>query len=72
MHSLFSDLPQPGKGEYLETAAVCEDRTLPAHEFVQPALPGDHLLARANMEMVGISENDLGPKLVKFERERRP
>jgi hypothetical protein len=33
---------------------------------MQPALPRDHFLTRANMKMVGISENNLGTKVVKF------
>ncbi len=33
---------------------------------MQTALPGDHLLTGANVEMVGISKNDLGTKFVQF------
>ena len=58
--SLLGNLPQLGQGENLEPPAICEYRSLPAHELVQTALSGDDLFAGSNVKMVGISKNDLG------------
>ena len=68
MHALFGDLPQPGQREHLKTPAVGKYWPLPAHEFVQPTLPGDQLLPGTDVEMIGISKYDLCPELVKFDR----
>ena len=46
--------------EDLEAAAVGQDRTLPAHEGVQPAELLDERLARAQRQVVGVREHDLG------------
>ena len=66
VHSLLGNLPQPGQGEDLKTPAIGKYRSLPAHEFVQTALPGDHLFSGPNVKMIGISKNDLGTEFVKF------
>ena len=66
--SLLRNLPQLGKGENLKTPAVCKYRSVPAHEFVQTALSGDHLLAGSNVKMIGISKNDLGTELLELDR----
>ena len=65
---LFSDFSQLGQGEDLKSSAVSENRKAQSHEFVQPTLPGDHFLSRPDMEMVGISEDNLSSKFVKLRR----
>ena len=47
------------EGEDLETAGVGENRAVPPHEPVQPAELGDQLVARAEMQVVGVAEHDL-------------
>ncbi len=46
--------------EDLETARVGEDRPVPAHEPVQPAELRDQCVAGAEVQVVGIAEQDLG------------
>ena len=41
---------------------------LPAHELVQAAHLTDDLIARANVQMVGIGQLDLAAKLLEVER----
>ena len=59
MDPLFRDLPQGAEAEDLEAAAVGEDGTVPVHEPVQsPVLP-DQIVARPQVEMVGVAQDDL-------------
>ena len=39
--------------------AVRQNRAIPAHEFVKPAQAGDSFVPRAQVEVIGISKNDL-------------
>ena len=50
------NLAQRGQGEYLESAAVGEDGTVPAHELVQAAQIPDHIIAGTQMQMIGVAE----------------
>ena len=58
--ALFSELADSGKREYLEAAAVGEDRAVPAVELMQSACRLDDFESRAQVEMVGVSQDDLG------------
>ena len=49
--------------EDLEAAGVGEDRAVPAHEAVQAAELGDRRLARPEVEVVGVAEEDRRPEL---------
>ena len=45
--------------EHLEPAGVGQDRAAPAHEAVEAAELGDRLVARAEVQVVGVAEHDL-------------
>ena len=61
---LLGDLAQLGQAEHLEAAAVGQDRPVPAGELVQPAHLGHQLVSRAEMQVVGVAEHDLGADLL--------
>ena len=58
-HALFVDRAARGKAEHLVAAAVGEDRPSPADEAVQAAAPRDEVVARPQVQVVGIAEQDL-------------
>ena len=58
--SLLGDAADLGEAHDLEPARVGEDRPVPAHEPVQPAEAGDALRARAQHQVIGVGENDVG------------
>ena len=68
MHALLLNLAQAGKREHLESAGIGEDRLIPAHEFVQPARLFDQILAGADMQVIGIGEDDLRTDFIQFAR----
>ena len=70
MHALFLDLAQAGEREDLESAGIGEDRLIPAHKFVQPARLLDQFLAGADVQVIGVGEDDLRADLVQFARGR--
>ena len=70
MHALLLDLAQAGEREDLESAGIGEDRLIPAHKFVQPARLLDQLLAGADVQVIGVGEDDLRADLVQFARGR--
>ena len=45
----------------LESAAIGQDRPVPAHEAVQPAERRDRLLARPQRKMIRVAQNHLRP-----------
>ena len=53
------DFAELREGENLVAATVREDRAVPAHEAVKAAEAGDEFFARADMEVVGVAEDDL-------------
>ena len=54
-------LDEMGEAEQLESAAVGQDRAVPAHEAVQPAQRGDRLFAGPQREMIGVAQDHLRP-----------
>ena len=60
------DLPDSRKGEYLESAAVRQDRAVPAHELVQAARFLHQGFARPQVQVVGVGQQDLGADLLHF------
>ena len=54
-----STLPEVREAEDLEAAGIGQDRPVPAHEPMQPAEPGDPLVAGPQREVVGVGEDDL-------------
>ena len=59
---LLALLGQLGEAHHLIAAAVGQDRPLPAHEAMQPAQPRDPLRARAEHQMIGVAEDDVGAR----------
>ena len=57
--ALLLDLPQGGQGEDLEAAGVREDGAVPADELVEAAHLPHHLIAGAQVEVIGVGELDL-------------
>ena len=59
-HAFLALLGQRRQAHHLITAAVGQDRAVPAHEIVQAAEPRHALGARAQHQMIGVAENDVG------------
>ena len=57
--------------EDLEAAGVGEDRRVPAHEPVQPAEVADQLVARPEVQVVGVAEQDLRAEVAHLVRVQR-
>ena len=68
--TLFPDFVYSGEAENLESAAVRQNRMVPAHEFVKPAQAGDPFIARAQVKMIGIPKYDLGSERLQFVRRK--
>ena len=47
------------EAEHLEAARIGEDRSVPAHEAVQPAVRGDHVESRPQPQVERVAEHDL-------------
>ena len=62
-HALLGDLAAVRQREHLEAAGVGEDRPVPAREAVQAAVRLDHFQARAQVQVEGVAEDDLGAEL---------
>ena len=56
------------QAEDLIAAAVGEDRPVPADEAVQPAAPRDQLVARPQVQVIGVAEDDLGAEILEVAR----
>ena len=68
LDALFRDFTQFGETEYLKATAIGQDRALPIHEFVQPAHFFHQIRAWANIQVVGIAQNNLRPDLFNLRR----
>ena len=68
MNALFLDFAQTCEREYLESAGIRQNRLVPAHELVQPASLADQLLTGADMQVVGIGEDNLRTDFVQLAR----
>ena len=62
-HRLLLNLRDAGEGHDLEATAVGQDGFGPAHEPVQPAQPLHPLGARAQHQVIGVAQQDVGPRL---------
>ncbi|WBL36318.1 hypothetical protein O0235_01690 [Tepidiforma flava] len=58
--AVFGDLAEAGEGEDPEAAAVGEDGAIPAHEAVDAAELPDEPVPGAQVEVVGVDEDDPG------------
>ncbi len=59
-NALFAYFVHVPQAEYLKTSAVSEDWALPVHEFVQASGLGHQLMARPQVKVVCIGQDDLG------------
>ena len=55
------ELAQPGQGHHLKPAGIRQDRPRPIHHLVQTTQGRHALGARAQHQMIGVAENQLGP-----------
>ena len=60
VHAGIGDPPASLEAEDLVAAAVGEHRARPADEAVQAAAPGDQVFARAQVQVIGVAEDDPG------------
>ena len=65
-HRLFRQLCHRPQTERLKTAAVRQDRPLPTHELVKPCRRLDDLYTRPEIEVIGVSKNDVRSQLSKL------
>ena len=68
LNTLLGNTCQSLQAEGLKTAAVGEDRTLPAHEGMESAPVPDDLMARSQIEMIRVGHDDLGSNVPKVLR----
>lgn len=57
--SIFGDFAEFAEAEDLEAARIGEHGAIPANKFVESAEFADQIMARAEVEMVGIAKNNL-------------
>ena len=62
--ALLVDFAKSVQAEYLESARVGEDRALPRHKAVQSTQPAYDVYTGPQVEVVGISEQNLDVQLV--------
>ncbi len=71
LDAFFGDLAQLAKAEYLKATAIGQDGFVPAHKGMQAAVLADDVDARAQPQVEGVSEDDLGFDLVQIARRHR-
>ena len=64
--AVFADLAQRAEAEHLEAARIGENRPLPAHEAVQPAVRRDDVDARAQPQVKRVAQDDLRADVEQF------
>src|ERR1700722_4384046 len=64
VRALLVDRAPVGQAEHLVTAAVGEDGLAPADEAMQAAATRDQIVAGAEVEVIGVAEQDLGAEAV--------
>ena len=62
-HALFGQLAQLRQRHDLKAAAIGQDGALPIHEIMQATLAGDAFSARAQHQVIGIAQQDIGASL---------
>ena len=70
-HALLGDVAQLGKAEHLKPAAVGQNGTVPLRKLVQTAHLSHELVARTQVQMVGVAQHDLCADVLEVER-RQP
>ena len=69
LHAVLADLVAPREAEYLETAAVGQDRFIPPHEGMEAACLAHEPVAGALEQVIGVRKADLRTDLRKVPRE---
>src|ERR1700681_1448654 len=64
LHAVLGELAQVAEAEDLEASGVGEDGLVPGHELLHPAKLADGFDAGAEIEMVGVVEQDLNVEFV--------
>ena len=67
-HALLGDLTQLCQTEHLKSAAVGQDRPVPAGKLVQAAHIRYQLVAGTQMQMVGVAQHDLRADILQILR----
>ena len=67
-HAFLGDIAKFRQAEHLKATAVRQNRTIPTGELVQAAHIGNQLVARSQMQMVGVAEHNLGADILEIER----
>jgi hypothetical protein len=70
-HAVLIDPAEVSQAEDLEAAGIGQDRSIPAHEAVQPAEPRDALMAGPQGEVVGVGQDDLDAGFVQVAGRQR-
>ncbi len=66
LYTLVADLAILGQAEHLKPTRVGEDRTVPAHEAVKATHLCHQLSSRAQVEVIGIPQDQLGPQFAQI------
>ncbi len=62
--AFFDDFADTGEAEDLKSAGIGEDGARPGHEAVQSAEGADELVTGAQVEVIGIAEEDLDVEIL--------
>src|SRR5262245_57044777 len=68
LHPIFRDLSERSKAEHLVAPAVGEDRPVPIHEAVEARSPFERFRPGAEIQVVRITEENLGAGLLQSRR----
>jgi len=60
LRTLFVDAHQRPKGYHLKSTRVGQDRSIPLHELVEATEALHPLMPWAQIEVIGVGEDDLG------------
>ena len=71
LHPLPGNLGQRIQAEDLKPAAIGEQGAVPMHERVQPAETPDPFVAGAQVQVIGVGQNDLGAQALQLFRGHR-
>lgn len=72
VHALLFDFTQLGQRKYLKSTAVRKNRLVPVHELVKSAHFVYNVIARSDVQMIGIAKLHLRFKLVFKSMEETP
>ena len=67
-HALLRNLAQASQAPYLEAAAVRQHGAVPPREGVQATEVADGFITRAQAEVVGVAEDDVGAERLQIFR----